>query len=317
MQIDIVIPTYNRSALLARALRSLFDARMPAGCTAAIHVADNNSRDDTAALVASLTAQAPLPLHYHFVAQQGVTYARNAAIAAGNGDVIGFIDDDERVDAGWIEEIARAFDEPGLDFIGGPYLPEWEAPPPDWLPVSGFRAVIGWVELSDRIETFGPGFAGEIMSGNFAVRRRVLDEVGAFSHRYNRIGSATTSGEDRELFLRLMKAGKHGQYRPGLIIHHWIPVQRLRRDYYRRWTWHNGRSVTQQRLSGLDDGVRLGGPGAILGLPRFMYGEAARSAGRWLRGVVGLESPPKAFAAELNLIGFAGALSASIAHRRG
>ena len=52
------------------------------------------------------------------------------------------IDDDEEVDARVAQVIGAAFQDPALDFIGGPYLPLSAAPPPDWLP-DDYLAVLG------------------------------------------------------------------------------------------------------------------------------------------------------------------------------
>ena len=51
MQLDVVIPTYNRSTLLPKTLGSLLNARMPPGLDVRIIAVDNNSTDDTKAVI--------------------------------------------------------------------------------------------------------------------------------------------------------------------------------------------------------------------------------------------------------------------------
>ena len=82
MQLDVVIPTYNRSQLLRKTLRSLLDARVPPGLDVRITVVDNNSKDDTREVVLAEQAKASLPLSYVFEKKQGRSPALNAGVAA-------------------------------------------------------------------------------------------------------------------------------------------------------------------------------------------------------------------------------------------
>ena len=55
------------------------------------------------------------------------------------------IDDDEEVDEAWYKAIYEAFTLKDIDFVGGPYVPNWSAPAPDWLPSEyGGSLLGGW-----------------------------------------------------------------------------------------------------------------------------------------------------------------------------
>jgi glycosyltransferase involved in cell wall biosynthesis len=89
--ISVVIPTYNRSALLRRTLESLAAQR----CDAAefeVIVADDGSSDDTAAMLESFGGR--LRLRYWFQEDQGyrVAAARNAGAALATAPVLAFLD---------------------------------------------------------------------------------------------------------------------------------------------------------------------------------------------------------------------------------
>jgi hypothetical protein len=43
------------------------------------------------------------------------------------------LDDDEHVAVDWFNVLASKFEDSDLDFIGGPYLPQWETPKPEWI----------------------------------------------------------------------------------------------------------------------------------------------------------------------------------------
>src|SRR5690606_31006817 len=125
---------------------------------------------------------------------------------------------------------------PSLDFAGGPYRPRWEVEPPAWLPLR-FASVIGWHDSFDRPMPFGEDFPGMLMGGNAVVRRSVLERIGGYNVRLGRTGRRLLSGEDYEMFRRLLDAGARGVYFPDMAIIHFIPAWRLRKNYFRRWAW--------------------------------------------------------------------------------
>ena len=109
MQLDVVIPTYNRSPLLREALQSLLDARVPAGLDVHITIVDNNSTDDTREVILAAQARTNGRVSYVFEKRQGRSAALNAGVAATSGSHVGFIDDDEQVDSTWYEQIFALF----------------------------------------------------------------------------------------------------------------------------------------------------------------------------------------------------------------
>src|SRR6185503_11047329 len=188
MKLDVVIPTYNRSTLLRKALGSLLNARVPAGLDVHIIAVDNNSTDDTKAVIDELGVT------YVFEKRQGRSPALNAGIAVATGDLIGFIDDDEEVDAAWYETILAAFTEHDVDFIGGPYVPRFESDVPEWLPKS-HTAVVGIVDGGDLIVPFDDSYPGILMGGNAVFRRATLLKIGPYSTSLGRSGSRLLSCE--------------------------------------------------------------------------------------------------------------------------
>lgn len=150
MQLDVVIPTYNRSTLLKKAITSLLTAKMAPELSVKIIVVDNNSTDDTKAVINDAVPFSNGRVSYVFEKRQGRSPALNAGIAAATGDLIGFIDDDEEIDELWYETILSGFKNNGVDFIGGPYVPRFESEVPDWLPEDR-TAVVGIVDGGDKV----------------------------------------------------------------------------------------------------------------------------------------------------------------------
>src|SRR5262245_46055134 len=104
------------------------------GVSYEVIVADNNSSEDTRAVVdRALARGTPAPLRYVREPRQGVSYARNAGVSIARASLIAFLDDDGVPVPTWVSEIKRAFDEhPDIDCIGGRVRAVWNTPPPTW-----------------------------------------------------------------------------------------------------------------------------------------------------------------------------------------
>jgi glycosyltransferase involved in cell wall biosynthesis len=297
--LDVVVPTYKRSQLLRRTIDSLLRATIPANLDVTVFIIDNNSEDDTEQVVRELQSQTDRRIVYVKETNQGISHARNAGIRAGTGDIIGFIDDDEEIHEDWYDVVAREFADPATQFIGGPYLPNWAAPPPPWLP-PGYHSVIGVVVPKPR-SSFGGGFPGILMGGNAVIRRSAFDRVGLYSPKLGRSGKGLLSDEDAEFYGRLCSAGIHGMYVPDLIIYHYIPVSRLTRKYHRRWCYWRGAS------QGYADRESKEPVPYILGIPRHRIGRALRGLISLPKHLMSPEGAGQAFRDELaswDLLGF-------------
>lgn len=298
MKLDVVLPTYNRSKLMSAAVESLLRAPVPDGLEVSIYVVDNNSKDDTKQVVEGLQASATLPLYYVRELTQGLSSARNAGIAAGTGEIIGFIDDDEQIDSEWYRVIAREFADARVQYIGGPYLPNWEVPAPDWLP-PGYPAAIGYIPAKPR-GWYGNGHPGFLNGGNAVIRRGVFEAIGTYSPKLGRSANGLLSNEDADFFNRLLAAGIAGMYVPDLAIYHYIPAERLTRRYHRRWAlW---RMVSQ----GLMEREQPQTVAQLFGIPRHRIGRAVRAIISLPAHHLSKGGKAKAFADELAVWDLAG-----------
>jgi glycosyltransferase involved in cell wall biosynthesis len=297
MQLDVVIPTYNRSQLLRKTLRSLLDARVPPGLNVRITVVDNNSKDDTRDVVLAEHAKANLPISYVFEKKQGRSPALNAGVAATNGSHVGFIDDDEEIDATWYEVVHSVFAEQDLDFIGGPYIPRFESEIPSWLP-SEYNSVIGAVDGGTNRVPFDRNYPGILMGGNAVFTRQILEKVGPYSTSLGRSGNRLLSCEDEEMYERLLKAGAPGMYVPELVIYHFVPTERLTKRYHRAWCFW------QSVSSAVLDRIRPQPTAYVLGVPRYFYGRALRGMFQLVN--IWNREPASRFSNELSLWELAG-----------
>ena len=305
MDLDLLIPTFNRATLLQKCLESIARALHPTTLNINVVILDNNSSDSTPQVAqAFVRRQSTIKFQYVFVARAGKSAALNEGISRTHSELVGMIDDDEELDENWFDVVAKEMRDPDLEYIGGPYLPNWEVPPPGWLPDRA-RGVLGIVPRVRRT-AFAADFPGILMGGNAVIRRHTLEKVLPYPDKISKIAGRVWSGEDEAIYHRLLSIGAKGIAVPELKIYHWIPAHRLNRQYFRRWSWERGRGIGYQYRLRRFDGAN------ILGIPRYKFREAARG----IKKFVFARSERDRFEAELALLDFCGLLYGNRFSRR-
>jgi hypothetical protein len=110
------------------------------------------------------------------------------------------------------------------------------------------------------------------LGANMAVRRDALDAVGGFPTSLGKLRGTLLSGEDRYVCERLRETGCRCMYYPDILVHHWVPRERLRLRYFARWFFWSG--ITNSALDGV-------GPAparrhrSVLGVPVYLLRQAA------------------------------------------
>ena len=109
IRISLVIPTHNRAAQLVAALESVVRQDLPRDEWECV-VVSNNSTDDTEARFAAFAAAHP-GCGLRLVAEEGpgVSYARNRGLREAQAPLVAFIDDDERVNEGFLRAYLEFF----------------------------------------------------------------------------------------------------------------------------------------------------------------------------------------------------------------
>ncbi|HEY1307383.1 MAG TPA: glycosyltransferase [Vicinamibacterales bacterium] len=281
--LSIVIPTYNRPADLELVIEALM-RQQTGGVSYEVIVADNNSREETRAVVDRAVARGTAaPLRYIREPRQGISYARNTGVSIARSSRLAFLDDDGVPVPTWVREVKDAFDQhPDVDCFGFRIRPVWSTPAPSWLTAANS----GPIAIQDRPNP-APldrehAFAC-LLSANLACRRQAFDQVGGFSPLYAR-------SEDREFELRLWNAGKRGLYLPIADVLVDVPANRLTKDYHRRWqvvvAHYHALMRYHDRLDGsgrlIPDGTYI----TWLRVPRFMYRSCLQHIGAWLRAAL-------------------------------
>jgi glycosyltransferase involved in cell wall biosynthesis len=239
--ITVAIPTHDRASLLAKTLASVAAIEIPPAANVECVVIDNKSSDDTAAVVARAAAQAPFTMRCVFEPEVGSSCARNRAIDEAKSEFIFFIDDDAMAEPRWALEMLAVLERRSLDVVCGLVLPRWTAEPPRWLgPDLYVRLAVHDEQklaaaLPTEIENIHNYF-----SANVGFRSRTFERFGRFRKELGNIGANPMSGEDTELFQRILRNGGKIGFAPDARVHHIIPAERMRRAYLRRKSYAFG-----------------------------------------------------------------------------
>ena len=241
--VTVVVCTYNRCENLRDTLRALKGQVVDGGLALEILVVDNNSSDQTKAVVEEAARVSRWPLRYTFERLQGLTHARNRSIQEARGEWVAFTDDDVLPEPDWVASLwhtAQAFN---ADAAGGRILPLWQSPPPAWLVRQ--RELLGALTLVDRgpeplIATLRDAYF--IFGANMAFKKTLFEQLGLFRTDLGVVGNTAMRGEDTEFVVRAVQAGKRVVYAPEAVVRHKVPAERMRLAYFRRVKFHTGRS---------------------------------------------------------------------------
>ncbi len=150
----------------------------------------------------------------------GANVARNRAIREARGEIVAFCDDDAAPDAGWLRNLVANFDASRTLCVTGLTLPlELETPAQEWFERTnsfsrGYRRVV-----FDGLEC-DPFFVARVgASVNMAVRRSLPGVIGAFDESLGP-GTPTRSGDDHDMFTRILAAGYRIVYEPRALSWH-------------------------------------------------------------------------------------------------
>jgi glycosyltransferase involved in cell wall biosynthesis len=273
---------------LARALESVAMSKLPDSVEWEVLVVDNNSRDQTRAVVEQFCRQHPGRFRYLFEARQGLSQARNSGIREAQGEILAFLDDDITVEPTWLQNLTASLQDSEWAGAGGRILPERGFSPPRWLSIDGPYAMGGVLALFDR-----GGKAGELdwapFGTNMAFRRSMFEKYGGFRTDLGRRGDQLMSGEDTEFGRRLVSAKERLRYEPSAVVYHPVPENRLRKEYFLAWYFGFGRSLVRESGRGPD----------IWGIPRPYFSILKRGStallSLMLRWMLALKPPKKFF----------------------
>ncbi len=295
MQASIIVCTYNRADSLKKTLDALAGLEVPAQFSWEIVVVDNNSSDSTRAVIESYMLKMD-NLRYVFQKEQGLSHARNKGIEQSSGDIVLFTDDDVCPESNWLHQSVLNMEEHHCDACGGYIAPAWEQPPPSWLT----ERFYGFLAIKTDAGPCQVELGGSLPFGaNMVFRREVFEKAGLFDTSRGRKGAVLASGEDGEMFERILAAGRKVVYFDNARVHHHIEVFRTRKQYFRRWRYQTSLNLAQSR--------GLKGERRILGIPLYLFPQLVRAVGRWVMAKLA-KPADEAFNREIIIFHFLGTI---------
>ncbi len=196
-RISVIVCTYNGSRTLHECLSALDALDYP---NYEVIVVNDGSTDETAAIARDY------PVHLINQPNKGLSAARNVGLAASNGEIVAYIDDDAFPHRYWLRYLAAAFGRSAHVGIGGPNLP----PPGDGFVADCVAASPGnplHVLLSDELAEHIPGC-------NMAYRKEALVAIGGFDPRFR------AAGDDVDICWRLQDQGWTIGFCPTAVVWH-------------------------------------------------------------------------------------------------
>jgi GT2 family glycosyltransferase len=204
----VIVPSVGRTAMLDSLLSSLESAQPPPDETHVVFqgVADPDLRE-------ALTTAHP-GVNVHWASRIGASAARNEGALRTSAELLLFVDDDCRVDAGWIAAHGRILEQDSALGISGGKVVEGES-------LSEGAGNLGF-QTDDQPKRFtrrrNP--VGTVdRAGNLAIRSGVFRKLGGFDDHLGP-GTRLRSAEDCDLIYRAMKRGVGMAYTPAAIVHH-------------------------------------------------------------------------------------------------
>lgn len=195
--ISVVVCSYNGAATIRDCFEGLLRLDYP---NFEVIVVDDGSTDETAAITREYSFRLVR------TENRGLASARNTGLAAAQGEIVAYIDDDAYPDPHWLTYLAATFMRTTHVGVGGPNLP----PPGDGPIAECVANAPGGpvhVLLSDQEAEHIPGC-------NMAFRKSALMEIGGCDPQFR------AAGDDVDLCWRLQQRGGTLGFSPAAVVWH-------------------------------------------------------------------------------------------------
>ena len=234
--VDIIIPTRNRGALIATTIHSILTISSP---KFNLWIVDQSDDDQTQTAVADhFTSDSRL--HYLRTDTIGSNRARSIGASLGSAPIILFTDDDCRVDPNWVDAMHREFlNSPDAWAVFGRVLEDDQYKPE--IPPSIAPVNTGGIKMALKDDMVRRVYKGNRLNlgfghgANMGVRRTCLEKIGGFDNMLG-AGGEFLSWPERDLGYRILSRGGQIVYTPAATIYHrhwrgWQEVHRTNKNY--------------------------------------------------------------------------------------
>ena len=196
-KVSVIIPTYNRANTIKRAINSVLQQTFK---NFEIIIIDDGSQDNTEEVIQNLNNSYII---YKKIPHSGVSRARNEGITISNGDLIAFLDSDDK----WVNTKLQKQVQYLNNNTQFPACHTNEI----WIK-NGIRINQGKKHKKYAGNFFIPSLKLCLISpSSVIIKKEIFDQIGKFDENFNYV-------EDYELWLRLTSRYKVGYIDEKLVI---------------------------------------------------------------------------------------------------
>ena len=232
VECSVIISSSNRASALEKTLRAFGEVSVPAGWEVELIIVDNASKDHTPLVVQA--AQLPnFTIRYLYEGRPGKSNALNTALAAAQGEVLLFTDDDVVPARDWLEKIAAPLlrreceGAMGQIQLADDLLRPWMSGDHKWA-----FAVSGGCQANP---------ARELVGANMGLHRSVFERIPGFDPE---LGPGTSGfGEETLLTWQMCEAGLRLKAVPEAVAVHHPDASRLLRSQWLKGARQRGASL--------------------------------------------------------------------------
>lgn len=237
--ISVVICCYNSQDRITRTLEHVIAQRLDAAIPFEIIVVDNACTDQTAVLAETVLSGSPRA-HQYLVLQEaepGLSNARRTGIERARYEYIIFCDDDNWLSVDYAQQVWTLFERMAkVGIVGGRGEGVLAIQPPDWFARMEKSYAIGRQAKES-------GEIGVVWGAGMGIRRSAylrLLALGFKNLNTDRIKERLTGGGDTEICLAIRRLGYAVWYDEELVFQHWIPAERISKEYIRQLCYYIG-----------------------------------------------------------------------------
>jgi cellulose synthase/poly-beta-1,6-N-acetylglucosamine synthase-like glycosyltransferase len=194
--VSVIVAAYNSQQTIEECLKSILSLDYPKGSVEVI-VMDGGSKDATVQIaekypikVVSIRLNAPAAYNY--------------AMKIAQHPILGFVDADAKVEAGWLKLLVPHLEEPKVAGVSGS-IETWNTDNP-WAKSIGY-------EIKNRYSRIGK-YTGRIATMNLLLKKAVFEEAGGWDENL-------PSQYDTDLGFRISAKGYRIAYEPNAVCYHY------------------------------------------------------------------------------------------------
>ena len=231
--VSVIVCCYNAAKRINPTLKHLQQQLFSDPVNWEVIIIDNASTDQTADIAKQIWADKPVTsLIVKREEKPGLMHARKQGLSQAGYDIVSFIDDDNWVEAYWVQKVFQAFSmNKKIGACGGRSEAIFEDHKPEWFDDYQSSFAVGVQGDQSEIVDDKKGF---LWGAGLSFRKSLWHELenrGFKNLTLGRVGKNITAGEDTELCYAIRLLGYHLYYNKDLELKHFMPANRMNIKY--------------------------------------------------------------------------------------